>query len=67
MVFLSCDVFFCFSGRVLLALYNKLESFLLAAIFKECLWKYGVNYSINNWQNSPEKPSAPEILFVRRL
>lgn len=38
-----------------------------SSILKECLWKMGVNSSLNDWQNSTVKLSTPVIFFVERF
>jgi len=52
-----------FGIRVMVASKNEFGSLPFSAIFWKSLSRMGVSSSLNFWQNSPVKPSAPGLLF----
>ena len=56
-----------FGIRVMVATQNEFGSLSLSAIFWKSLSRTSFSSSLNFWQNSAVKPSAPGLLFGRRF
>lgn len=59
----SCIFLVWFDIRIILASYNELGLISSSSLFWKMLCRICVDFSLNIWQNCPEKPSGPGDFF----